>query len=78
MVAALGSAGFVSGHFLNGAVPREPPAAPGAPAGPLLPPVLHQICPGASDRHGAGAGPDTPAHTQEEGLEVALFHSPAD
>lgn len=73
MVPALGSAGFVSGHFIHGTVPRQPSAAPGPTAGPLLWPVLCQICHSASDCHGACAWTGSPFHTQkEEGLETVF------
>lgn len=40
MVSAFGPTGFVSGHFIHGAVPRESSAAPGRVSNPLLWPVL--------------------------------------
>lgn len=71
---ALGSEGFVSGHFIHGIVPCESSAAPCPATGPLLCPVLCQICHRASDCHGARPRAGTPCHAQkEEGLEINSY-----
>lgn len=59
-------ASFVSGHFVHGALPRQPSAAPGQTTRPLLRRLLREVYLGAADRHGAGAGTGSPFHAQKE------------
>lgn len=63
---------FVSGHFIHGLVPRQPPAAPGPTARPLLRLVLREVYHGASDCHGVGAWTGLPFHSQKEELMGTL------
>lgn len=61
-----GSESLVSGHIVHGAVPHQPPAAPRPATRPLLRLVLSQIRHSAAARRGAGAGTDSPFHSQKE------------
>lgn len=81
---ALGPTGFVSGHFLHGTVPRQPPAAPDPTTRPLLRAVLRQVHHSAAGRHGARPWTGSSFHKQkEEGLESVVtvrdvFHTSKD
>lgn len=66
------STSFVSGHFIHGPVPRQPPAAPGPTTRPLLRPVLREVYHGASDCHGVGAWTGLSFHSQKEELVGTL------
>lgn len=57
---------FVFGHFILGAVPRQPPAAPTSPTGPLLWLLLVEAFPGASTGHDAGSWFYLPFHPQKQ------------
>lgn len=61
----------VSGHFIHGAVPHQPPAAPSPATGPLLRLFLVEAFPGASNGHDAGSWPYLPFHPQKEAVTGA-------
>lgn len=56
----------VSGHFVHGAVPHEPPATPASTPGPLLRLFLVEASAGASAGHDAGSWSYLPSHPQKE------------
>lgn len=61
-----GPTSAVSGHFIHGAVPHQPPASPASTTVLLLRLFLAEALAGASTGHGAGSGPYLPVHPQEE------------
>lgn len=66
MALVQGPTSAVSGHFIHGAVPHQPPASPASTTVLLLRLFLAEALAGASTGHGAGSGPYLPVHPQEE------------